>query len=140
MRKWDRKKYIRMKKEERFLLFIYSRISKSGLELKNILRESIRAESLQGEKKKTRNRRGGGDDEAEWYRHRIYFKRNSGKNPIRNGKTSDQETWRKLVGGRRIRKSVKLKRDLVKDWLAAEYMKLKGRPCQKRMSAEEVWT
>jgi hypothetical protein len=60
-----------MEKKERFLLFIYSRISKSGLELKNILRESIRAESLRGEKKKTRNRRGEGirrgwgDDEAE---------------------------------------------------------------------------
>jgi hypothetical protein len=49
---------MKTRKEERFLLFIYSRISKSGLELKNILRESIRAESLRGGKKKTRNRRG----------------------------------------------------------------------------------
>jgi hypothetical protein len=58
------KKYIRMKtreEEKEFCyLYIYRRISKSGLELKNILRESIRAESLRGGKKKTRNRRGEG--------------------------------------------------------------------------------
>jgi hypothetical protein len=85
-----------MKKEERFLLFIYSRISKSGLELKNILRESIRAESLRGGKEKDEKQEGerglggggwvwGGAIKGHNDIDTEYLKGNSGKNPIRNG-------------------------------------------------------